>query len=64
MGTFTNSEDTDEMPHNSAFHQGTVCQGKKSSDKKTFFFKYNLTPLDMYNGLSQVYFIKPEGKIH
>ena len=26
-----------------------------------FFFNYNLTPLDIYNGLSQVYCIKPEG---
>ena len=25
---------------------------------------YNLTPLDMYHGLSQVYCIKPEGRIH
>ena len=25
---------------------------------------YKLTPLDMYNGLSQVYCIKPEGRIH
>ena len=39
MDTFTNSEDTDEMPHNSAFHQGNVCQGKKDlQTKKTFFF--------------------------
>ena len=25
MGTFTNSEDPDEMPHNVAFHQGLHC---------------------------------------
>ena len=25
---------------------------------------YNLTPLDTYNGLSQLYCIKPEGRIH
>ena len=24
MGTFINSEDTDEMPHNAAFHQGLM----------------------------------------
>ena len=24
-GTFTNSEDPDEMPHNAAFHQGLHC---------------------------------------
>ena len=29
-----------------------------------FFFNYNQTPLDMYNGLFQVYCIKPEGRIH
>ena len=33
--------------------------------KNTFFFlNYNLTPLDMYNGISQVYCIKPERRIH
>ena len=25
MGTFTNCEDPDEMPHNAAFHQGLHC---------------------------------------
>ena len=25
MGTFTNSEDPDEMLHNAAFHQGLHC---------------------------------------
>ena len=25
MGTFTNSEDQDEMQHNAAFHQGLHC---------------------------------------
>ena len=47
--------------------QHTVCKGKKrSSDKRIqYFFKhYNMTPLDMYNRLSQVYCIKPEGRIH
>ena len=29
-----------------------------------FFLNYKLTSLDMYNGLSQVYCIKPEGRIH
>ena len=32
--------------------------------KNTFFFKFNTTPLDMYDGLFQVYYIKPEGRIH
>ena len=65
MGTFTNSEDPDEMPHDAAFHIRvyTVCYGKMDlQTKKTIFFEnYNLTSLDMYNGLSQVYCIKPEG---
>ena len=44
----------------------TVCKGKKDIQaKQTIFWgKYNLTPLDMYNALSQVYCIKPEGRIH
>ena len=33
MGTFTNSEDPDEMPHNAAFRVYTV-KVRKSSDKK------------------------------
>ena len=32
--------------------------------KKKCFEKYNLTPLNMHNGLSQVYCIKLEGRIH
>ena len=41
----------------------TVCKGKKiSSDKRIQI--YNLTPLDMYSGLSQNYCIKPVGRIH
>ena len=31
-----------------------VCYGKKDHRQKIqFFFNYNLTPLDIYNGLSQ-----------
>ena len=55
MSTFTNSEDPDEMPH-----IGTNLQTKNT----IFFENYNLTPLNMYNGLSQVYCNKPEGRIH
>ena len=29
MSTFTNSEDSDEMQQNAAFHQGLHCKGKK-----------------------------------
>ena len=72
MDTFINSEDPNEMPHYAAFHQGLYCllgkkdlQTKKKQNKKTTTFKnYNLTPQGMYSGLSKVYCIKPEGKIH
>ena len=42
----------------------TVCIHKKDLQTKIQYFlkNYNLTPPDMYNGLSQVYCIKPEGK--
>ena len=60
MGTFTNSEDPDEMLHNAAFHQGlhSVCllRLKRSSDKKKLIFlNYNRTSIDVYKGLSQIY---------
>ena len=44
----------------------TVCKGEKDNQtiKTIFFENYNLTPLDMYNGLLQVYCIKQEGIIH
>ena len=72
MSTFANSEDPDEMQHNTAFimlHSiwiYTICKGKKDLQTNEFniFENYNLTPLDMYNGLSQVYCIKPEGRMH
>ena len=70
MSTFANNVDPDEMQHYAAFHatfhQGQHCKGKKDLQIKeyNFFLNYNLTPLDMYNGLSQVYSIKPEGRIH
>ena len=40
----------------------TVCKGKKVLRQKIqyFFLKYDVTPLDMYIGLSQVYCIKLE----
>ena len=37
----------------------TVCKGKKDLRTTDFFFNYNLTPLDTYNGLFQVYCIIP-----
>ena len=45
----------------------TVCKGEKNLQflKNTLFFaNYNLKPLDMYSGLSQVHCIKPERRIH
>ena len=61
MGMLTNSKDPDEMLHNAEFHQGLHCLLKKtrSLDK---IITCNLT--DMYKGLSQVYHIKPEGRIN
>ena len=40
MGTLTDSEDTDEMPHNAAFHQGLHCLlgQKQSSEAKIHHF--------------------------
>ena len=35
-----------------------------SSDNTLFFTTYNLAPLDMYTGLSQVYCIESEGIIN
>ena len=32
--------------------------------KENIFDNYKLTPIDMYNGLSQSYCIKPEERIH
>ena len=43
----------------------TVFKGKKNSDKiiqYKFKKKYNLIPLDMYNGFSQVYCNNSKGK--
>ena len=44
----------------------TVFEKVKISldERILFFLNHNLTPLDMYNGLSQVNCIKPEGRIH
>ena len=58
MGTLANSVDPDEIPHNAAFHQSTLFVKVKKifRHKNTIFLEnYNPTPLDMYNGLSQVY---------
>ena len=63
MSTFANSEDPDEMQLNAAFHQGLHCM---YADKKNtiYYENYDLTSLDIYNGLSQVICIKPEARIN
>ena len=38
MGTFTNSENPDEMPHSASFHQGLHCKGKTDLQKNAIFF--------------------------
>ena len=69
MKTFANSENQDEMQHNTAFSRlhfirvYTVCKVKKNT--MVFFFEnYNLAPLKLYNGLSKVDCIKSDGLIH
>ena len=57
MGTFTNNEDPDEMPLKAAKKKEDIFR-----QKHNFFLNYTLTFLDMYNGISQVYCIKPEGE--
>ena len=44
------------MQHNVAFHQCLHCQCKTDLQTKEYniYFNYNGTPLDIYNGLSQV----------
>ena len=43
----------------------TVCMGKKIfRQKNTILKKISPTPLDTYNGPSQVHFIKPVGRTH
>ena len=60
----TNSVHLDEMQHNTDFIRVfTVCKDKKYLQTKDFE-NFNRTPLDINNGLSQVYCIKPEGRIH
>ena len=58
-GIWTNSEDPDETWHNGAFHKDLqkhcLLRQKLSSEKEIQFY-LEIT----YNGLSQVYCIKPE----
>ena len=50
----------------SAFHQELHCKGTNDRQTKEYnnFENYNMTPLNMYNRLSQVYCIISEVKIH
>ena len=57
------------MQHIAAFHKMSILIVKVKKDIQTneyniLFENYNLTPLDMYNGLTEAYCIKPEGRIH
>ena len=61
MSTFANSEDPDEKC-STLFAK--VKKDLQTKEYNIFFKHYNMTPLDMYNRLSQVYCIKPEGSIH
>ena len=45
MGTFTNSEDPDEMPPSAAFHQGLHCLLRRKdlqTKECSFFENYDL----------------------
>ena len=51
MSTLANGEDPDEMPHDSAFHQGLHCLLRQnlSSEKETQFYLETITyALSMY----------------
>ena len=64
MNNFAISEEPDEMQHSSG---STLFEKIKKSFRQNNIIllkNQNLAPLDMYNGLSQVYCIKPEGRIH
>ena len=53
------------MWHFSRVYTAKVNKDLQRKNTMLFFFlNYNPTSLDMYNGLSQVYCIKPEGRIH
>ena len=62
MSTFANSEDPDEMQHYlHSIRVYTVCKGK--TDLQTIFFlNFNLTPLDMYNGLYPKFIVSNQKK--
>ena len=68
MRSLVKIEDPDEMPHNAAFHQGLHCLllQKQSLVKEIHFLceNFNLWPLSIYNGPSEVYCIQPKGRIH
>ena len=64
MGTFTNSEAPDEMQHFIRVYTVCLCKTDLQTKEYNTFLSYNLTPLDLYNGISQVDHIKQEGRIH
>ena len=62
------SEDAEEKTHNAAFHQVLHCSLRQSDlhreEIQYFVVNNNMGPLDMHNVPSQIYCIKPDGKIH
>ena len=56
------------MPHNAAFSSGSTLFAQTETifrEENTILFgNYNLWPLDIYNGPSQVYYIKLGGIFH
>ena len=66
IGTFTNSEDPDEMPHLAEFHQGLhfLLKSKRSLDQNISFFLNRTSHPKIYNGPSQLNCIRIEGRTH
>ena len=67
MRTLTNSEVHDELPHDAAFHQdlhGFITTKAIFSEGVHLYVEINTCDLSIYNGLSEVYCIKPKRRIH
>ena len=65
MHTLANSEEQDEiMWHFRRFY--TVCQDKNNLQRKKYNLILEITTChpSIYNGLSQIYYFIPEGRIH
>ena len=68
MSTLAKNEDPDEMLHDAAFHQGLhrLLRQKRSSENGIQYYLEIIKPMttEIYSETSQVYSIKPEGRIH